>query len=200
MKLPLILASESPARLQLLRQIHIIPDLIIPANIDERELKNEQPRELAKRLAYQKAITVADNYKQAVVIGSDTVPVVGTRIMRKATNSLEVKESLIMLSQRRHRIYTGVCVIKKDNNGVKVSQKVVKSILKFKKLSPAEIDFYCLLGEGIGKAGGYTVSGYAESFVSFISGSFSNIIGLPLFETMNMLNSAGIKPYYNHSL
>jgi len=194
MKLPIILASASPARLELLKRITIIPDIIEPADIDETQRKGEHPRILAKRLAFEKAMFIASKYEQGVIIGADTVPVVGTKVMRKAATALDVKESLTMLSHRRHQLYTGVCVIKKDASGIKTSQKVVKSILKFKKLSPAEIDFYCQLGEGIGKAGGYTVSGYAESFLSFVSGSFSNIIGLPLFETMNMLNSAGVVP------
>ena len=111
--------------------------------------------------------------------------------MRKAATKDDIRKSLELLSNRRHRIYTGVCIIKKDNSEYKVLKRLVKSTLKFKKLSKKEIDYYCSLEEGIGKAGGYTISGYAESYISFISGSFSNIVGLPIFETMNMLNSLG---------
>lgn len=192
MKLPIILASESPARLKLLAQIGIIPDKILPANIDETELPKELPRKLAERLAFEKAISIANIVDSGIIIGADTVPVVGRRVMRKAQNADDIRESLKLLSNRRHQIYTAVCVIKKTPDGTKVSRNTVKSIIKFKKLTPGEIDFYCNLREGIGKAGGYTVAGYAECFISFISGSFSNIIGLPLYETTNMLGSMGM--------
>ena len=191
MKIPLILASASPARLALLKQIGIIPDKVLPADIDETELPKELPRRLAERLAYEKATAVANISSEAIIIGADTVPVVGRSIMRKAVTKDDIRESLELLSNRRHRIYTGVCIIKKDNSEYRVLKRVVKSTLKFKKLSKKEIDYYCALEEGIGKAGGYTISGYAESYVSFLSGSFSNIVGLPIFETTNMLNSLG---------
>ena len=191
MRLPLILASASPARLALLKQIGIIPDQVLPADIDETEFPKESPRKLAERLAYEKATAIANTSSKGIIIGSDTVPVVGRSIMRKAATKEDIKKSLELLSNRRHRIYTGICIIKKDNSEYRILKRVVKSTLKFKKLSKNEIDYYCMLEEGIGKAGGYTISGYAESYISFLSGSFSNIVGLPLFETMNMLNSLG---------
>jgi septum formation protein len=191
MKLPIILASESPARLKLLAQIGITPDKVLPANIDETEHPRELPRMLADRLAFEKANSIANIIESGIIIGADTVPVVGRRIMRKAQNADDVRACLTLLSNRRHQVYTAVCVIKKTSDGIKVSRNTVKSIIKFKKLTPQEIEFYCNLGEGIGKAGGYTVAGYAECFISFISGSFSNIIGLPLYETSNMLGSMG---------
>lgn len=191
MSIPLILASESPARLKLLSQIDIKPDFIIPANIDEIEKLGEKAKDMALRLSHSKALAVSNKIEQGIIIGADTVPVAGRRIMRKARNKDDVKESLQLLSGRRHQVYTGVCVIRKDGANLKILNRVVKSILKFKLISPREIEYYSNLDEGIGKAGGYTLTGYAESFVSFISGSFSNIIGLPLFETMNMLNSVG---------
>ena len=195
MKLPIILASASPARLSLLRQVGIEPDQVLPADIDETEYRSELPKNLALRLSIEKATAIANDIDRGIILGSDTVPVVGRTIMRKAASADEVRESLIMLSQRRHRIYTGVCIIKKEDGQIRQLQRVVKSIIKFKKLSKEEIDYYCVSGEGIGKAGGYTLSGYAESFVSFLSGSFSNVIGLPLFETVNMLNSFGVRVY-----
>lgn len=195
MKLPIILASASPARLSLLRQVGIEPDQVLPADIDETEYRSELPKNLALRLSIEKATASANDIDRGIILGSDTVPVVGRTIMRKAASADEVRESLIMLSQRRHRIYTGVCIIKKEDGQIRQLQRVVKSIIKFKKLSKEEIDYYCVSGEGIGKAGGYTLSGYAESFVSFLSGSFSNVIGLPLFETVNMLNSFGVRVY-----
>lgn len=191
MQLPIILASASPARLQLLKQVGIIPNKVIPSDIDETEFPKETPMNLAKRLAYEKATKIAENIDNSIIIGADTVPVVGRSIMRKAKNADDVRESLELLSNRRHRIYTGVCIIKKTDSEYKCLKRVVKSTLKFKKLSKSEIDYFCDLGEGTGKAGGYTVSGHAESYISFLSGSFSNIVGLPLFETMNMLASLG---------
>ncbi|MEM6338914.1 MAG: nucleoside triphosphate pyrophosphatase [Pseudomonadota bacterium] len=196
MKLPIILASASPARLKLLKQIGITPDQVIPSDIDETELPKESPRKLAERLAFEKATAIANTVDKGIIIGADTVPAVGRSIMRKATTQDDIRKSMELLSNRRHRIYTGVCVIKKDEAEYRTLNRVVKSILKFKKLSKAEIEYYCTLEEGIGNAGGYTVQGYAESYISFLSGSFSNIVGLPLFETMNMLNSVGF--YVHH--
>jgi septum formation protein len=196
MNLPIILASASPARLSLMRQVGIEPDYVISSDIDETELPNENVKQMAERLSYLKAMAVSEKFESAIIIGADTIPVVGRRIMRKAKNNDDVRESLRLLSQRRHQIYTGVCIIKKDGDNIRKLHKVVKSIVKFKKLSEKEIDYYCQISEGIGKAGGYTLTGHAESFVSFLSGSFSNIIGLPLFETLNMLNSFNIVPPY----
>lgn len=191
MNLPIILASASPARLKLLKQIGITPDQVIPSDIEETKLPKETPANLAKRLAYEKAMAIAETIDNGIIIGADTVPVVGRSIMRKAANADEVRASLESLSNRRHRVYTGVCTIKKHGAEYKCIKRVVKSTLKFKKLSKAEIDYFCDLGEGVGKAGGYTISGHAESYISFLSGSFSNIVGLPLFETANMLHSLG---------
>lgn len=193
----IILASASPARLALLAQINITPNQIVPADIDETELPGENPTKLAERLSIQKANEVAKNFDQAIIIGADTVPVARRKAMRKAQNQEDIRNSMEILSGRRHCVYTGVCIIKKHNGNFKQINRVVKSIVKFKRLSKQEIDYYCSIEEGIGKAGGYTLTGYAESFVSFLSGSFSNIIGLPLFETSNMLNSLGYNQYKN---
>ena len=193
MNLPLILASASPARLQLLHQIGIKPDFIIPSDIDESERAGELPRQLAHRLSFEKAAFVAATIEQGIIIGADTIPLVGRRIMRKAVTSEDVRLSLKLLSQRRHSVYTGVCVIKKTSTETIKLIKVVKSIVKFKHLSDTEIEYFCSTNQGIGNAGGYTLTGYAESFVSYLSGSFSNIIGLPLCETINMLKSVGVK-------
>ncbi|CAM9482404.1 unnamed protein product [Choristocarpus tenellus] len=196
MNLPIILASASPARLRLLKQIGITPDQVIPSDIDKTKSPKESPRRFAERLAFEKATTIANTIEKGIIIGADTVPVVGRSIMRKTANRDDIRKSLELISNRRHKIYTGVSVIKKYGSEYRTLKRVVKSTLKFKKLSKAEIDYYCTLEEGIEKAGGYTASGYAESYISFLSGSFSNIIGLPLFETMNMLNSVGF--YVRH--
>ena len=191
--LPIILASASPARLQLLRQIGITPDFVIPSDIDEAEQAGELPRQLANRLSFEKAAFIAATVDQGIIIGADTIPTVGRRIMRKAMTAEDVRLSLQLLSQRRHSVYTGVCVIKKTSTETVKLIKVVKSIVKFRHLSTSEIEYFCSTNQGIDKAGGYTLTGYAESFVSYLSGSFSNIIGLPLCETINMLKSVGVK-------
>jgi septum formation protein len=195
MNLPIILASASPARLQLLSQVGIKPDFVIPADIDESEKARELPKHLAQRLSFEKASFIAATVEEAIIIGADTIPVVGRRIMRKAANADDVRTSLKLLSHRRHSVYTGVCIIKKTSTEMKVLTKVVKSIVKFKQLSDAEIEYFCSTDQGINKAGGYTLTGYAESFVTYLSGSFSNIIGLPLCETVNMLRSIGVCPF-----
>lgn len=198
-KLPIILASQSAGRLQLLKQIGIIPDQIIPADIDEKENPKESAKNLALRLAVEKATAVAEQFDNAIIIGGDTVPVIGRAIMRKAKNAADIDSSIRKISGRRHRVYSAVCVIKKQNGIAHVSSKVVATILKFKRIPEAEIKLYAALEEGIGKAGGYTLHGYAESFVSYISGSFSNVIGMPLHETVNLLNSAGVYPLKSFS-
>ncbi|MCC8418515.1 MAG: Maf family nucleotide pyrophosphatase [Rickettsia endosymbiont of Glossina mortisans submortisans] len=190
--LPIILASSSPARIELLNRIKIIPSQIIPADIDETPNLRELPAPLAIRLAYEKAIKVASQIEESA---ADTVAAVGKRILPKATTYEEVKNCIKMLSGRRHRVYTGLCIIKKENDQLTVRQKIVQTIVKFKKLSDEEINFYCSLDEGIDKAGGCKISGYAEAFISFISGSYSNVMGLPLFETVTALTSLGFKVY-----
>lgn len=195
--LSIILASQSPTRLELIKNICIIPDQIIPAHIDESEQKGELPGKVAFRLAYQKAIAVVDKIENSkndiLIIAADSVVAKGRRTLPKASTKEEVRYCLEMLSQRRHKVYTGICIIKRSNNEQQIRKKLVQTIVKFKKLSSKEIDFYCDIGEGIDKAGGYSILGYAESFVEFISGSFSNVRGLPLFETKNMLDSLGYK-------
>ncbi|MFP3120921.1 septum formation inhibitor Maf [Rickettsia sp. R2] len=192
--LPIILASSSPARIELLNRIKIIPSQIIPTDIDETPNLRELPAPLAMRLAYEKAIKIASQIEEsAIIIAADTVAAVGRRILPKATTYEEVKNCIKMLSGRRHRVYTGLCIIKKENDQLTVRKKIVQTIVKFKKLSEEEINFYCSLDEGIDKAGGCKISGYAEAFISFISGSYSNVMGLPLFETVNALTSLGFR-------
>jgi septum formation protein len=187
--IPIILASSSPARLELLKRIKIFPDQILPPNIDETEKKHEAPRIVASRLAYEKASIITNAVEEGIIIGADTVAVAGRKILPKASSASEIKHCLQQLSGRRHRIYTGLCIIKKIKNNIQVRKRLVLSIVKFKRLTDKEIEFYSTLEDGINKAGGYTIQGYAESFISFISGSYSNVIGLPLYETKNMINS-----------
>jgi len=192
MSLPIILASQSPARLELLKRLHIVPDQVLPAHIDETEYLRELPCHLAARLAHAKAMKITKQIEDsAIIIGADTVVARGRLILPKANNEEEVRYCLGLLSGRRHRVYTGLCIVKKFEDQLIVRQKIVETIVKFKRLTPQEIDFYCSLKEGLNKAGGCGIAGYAEAFVLFISGSYSNVMGLPLYETRNMLNSLG---------
>ncbi len=198
---PIILASQSPARLELLKRINILPDAVMPANIDESEHRKELPAGVASRLANQKAIAIADKIESGIIIAADTVVAKGRRILPKALNAADVRYCLEMLSGCRHRLYTGVCVIKKSADGELIIRKrLVQTVLRFKRLTKQEIDLYCNLGEGINCAGGYAIGGYAEAFLEFISGSHSNVIGLPLMETLNMLNSLGVRGNLNLQL
>lgn len=192
--LPIILASASPARLELLKRIKIIPDQIMPADIDETEHKKELPTHLAQRLAYEKATLIANSVNEGVIIGADTVSTAGRKILPKALNKEDIKYCLEQMSGRRHRVYTAVYIIKKTATNMSMRERLVLSTVKFKRLTDKEIEFYCSLDEGLNKSGGYTISGFAECFVSYISGSYSNVRGLPLFETVNMLNSLGVYP------
>ncbi len=181
MKLPIILASSSPSRLKLLKQIHIIPDEIIPADIDEAEHKGESARQLAYRLAFEKSNHIASKIPSGIIIGADTVPVCSRKILRKAQTREDIIELINLLEGRRHQLYSGVCIIKKvDNKIVNTKRFVTKTIIKFRPLKLKEIEYYAGLGEGIGKAGGYDLNGYGDCFVSFMSGSYSNVIGMPL--------------------
>lgn len=189
-KLPVILASSSTARLELLSQLNITP-IVLPADIDETELPKELPNHAAIRLAIAKASKIAQKHT-GYIIGADTMAAVGRRIMPKALSPEMVSDCLKLYSGRRHRLYTGIHIIKKDNKGNTESRsRVVQTIVQFKNLTDNEIQFYANCGEGIGKAGGYAIQGKIQRFISFISGSVSNVVGLPIFETRNMLLSLG---------
>ena len=189
MSLPLILASASPNRVDLLSRIGIVPDQIIPADIDETELPRELPHQVAKRLAAAKATKVASLVYEGYIIGADTVAAVGRRILPKALDDAMVRECMKMLSGRRHRLYTGVTVIKKSDGVFLERHKIVQTVLKFKRMTDSEIEAYVKSGEGINKAGGYAIQGLVQAYIEYIGGSFSNVVGLPLCELNNMLNS-----------
>ena len=192
MKYPLILASSSPARLALLTHIGVTPDFIIPANIDETELKGEIARQTVIRLAEMKASKVASEIHDGIILSADTIVSVGRTQLPKATNDDLVAYCLNKLSGKRHTVFTGLCILKKINNLVIDSSiKLVSSKVKFKRFNSKELARYIESGEGINKAGGYSIGGYAESFIEFLSGSHSNVIGLPLYETRLMLEGLG---------
>lgn len=182
----LVLASESPRRKALLAQAGIVPDDVRPASIDETPLKGESPREHAQRLALAKARAVAEGGE--IVLAADTVVGCGRRILPKAGTDDEVADCLKLLSGRRHQVITAIAVV--DSKGHVRSRTVVTRV-SFKPLTLTDIQSYVKSGEGRGKAGGYAIQGRAESFVRQINGSYSNVVGLPLFETMALLKACG---------
>ncbi len=184
----LVLASTSPRRRELLARIGLVPARIAAPEIDETPLKAELPRDYVARLAKGKALAV-ERAPDEVVLAGDTTVAVGRRILEKPTDEADLRRMLALLSGRRHHVYSGICVVGTDS---KARVRVVDTIVAFKALSAAEIDRYVESGEGMGKAGGYAIQGRAETFVRFLSGSHSNVVGLPLFETRALLTSAGI--------
>ena len=186
----LVLASASPRRLELLRQIGIEPDRIDPADIDEQPLPKETPRLLALRLAGAKADVAAARAPGAFVLAADTVVAVGRRVLGKAETPDEVRAWLALLSGRGHRVMTGVAVIAPDGRR---AARLSEARVKFKRLSAAEIDAYVAGGEWRGKAGGYAVQGHAGGFVISLHGSYSAVVGLPLYETGVLLQGLGYR-------
>lgn len=185
----LILASSSKQRIMLLNRIGYIPDIIHPSNINEDALKKEKPRELAYRLAYEKAKVVHEKFPDDFILAADTVCATGRFILPKALTQEDAELCMKKLSGKRHKIYTGVCGIYKDKHIIKVAI----SIVKFKLLSKKEINFFIKSNEWIEKAGGYALQGVASRFIQWISGSDSTIIGLPCYETTCILESLGYK-------
>jgi nucleoside triphosphate pyrophosphatase len=182
----LVLASASPRRLALLAQIGITPERVVSPDIDETPLRDELPRGHAQRLARAKAAAVAD--PAAYVLAADTVVAAGRRILPKAETEQQARTCLTLLSGRRHRVITAV--ILHAPNGRR-SERLVQSVVGFARLGERQIDAYVATGEWQGKAGGYAIQGRAASFLRFLSGSYSNVVGLPLFETAQLLRGAG---------
>ena len=190
----LVLASASPRRVALLEQAGLRPDRLAPTDVDESVLRNEAPRKLALRLciakaeAAQKMPSIAEMRGDVYILAADTVVGIGRRILPKAQEPEEARACLEMLSGRAHKVITGICLIGPE--GRKYS-KYVESRVRFKRLTRTEINAYLASGEWRGKAGGYAIQGRAEVFVRQISGSFSNVVGLPLHETFGLLAGAG---------
>ena len=184
-----ILASASPRRIDLLAQIGVVADEVVPADIDETPLERELPRSHALRLACEKAAKVASAHQNCVILAADTVVGVGRRILPKTEREDEARQCLSLLSGRAHRVFTGVCVIGIDG---KLRRRVSETRLKMKRLSAAEQQLYIESGEWRGKAGGYSIQGLAGSFISSINGSYTGVVGLPVYETRNLLLSAGV--------
>lgn len=186
----LVLASASPRRLDLLRQIGLVPDAIEAADLDETPQAGETPRLLALRLAQAKALHVAQRAADAHVLAADTVVAVGRRILPKADDDAEVRACLKLLSGRAHKVLTGVAVAAPDG---RVAARLVESRVRFKRLSDAEVEAYVASGEGVGKAGGYAIQGRAGALVISLHGSYSGVVGLPLYETANLLAGLGVR-------
>ncbi len=187
----LVLASASPRRLDLLQQVGIVPDVVAPADLDETPGATELPRVYAERLAGEKALAVAASHEEAFVLAADTVVACGRRILPKAETREEARTCLNLLSGRAHRVYTGISLVKGDTQ----ITKSVMTRVQVARLSDAELDAYLASGEWQGKAGGYAIQGYAAAFIRGLNGSYSNVVGLPLHETVNLLKGSGFPLY-----
>ncbi len=190
----LVLASASPRRMALLEQVGLAPDMLCPTDVDETPERNERPRKLALRLAQAKAEaasvqpSVARLQGNVFILGADTVVALGRRLLPKAEEPETARACLQLLSGRSHRVYTAICLIAP---GGRKMTRVVETRLRFKRFSRTDIESYLASEEWRGKAGGYAIQGRAEAFVRQLTGSFSNVVGLPLHETVSLLQGAG---------
>ena len=195
----LVLASGSPRRLELLQQIGLEPDFFFPVQADESPKKGEAPRSLAKRLAKEKAelalesINLSDDMRGSYVLAADTVVGLGRRILPKAELLDEAALCLQLLSGRNHRVYTGVTLATPKGA---LRHRLVETRLRFKRLSRVEMEAYLASGEWRGKAGGYAIQGIASAFAVKLVGSYTNVVGLPLYETMSLLTGEGFPVHY----
>ncbi len=185
---PLVLASASPRRLDLLRQVGIEPDRVSPADIDETILRDETPRQAALRLAIGKARAAGEG--GAFVIGADTVVALGRRIFGKPADEADARRMIGLLSGRAHRVLTGVAVRAPDG---RIASRLSETRLQWKRLTAAEIDAFLASGEWRGVAGGYRIQGRAAAFVLELQGSYSGVVGLPLYETLALLEGLGCR-------
>jgi septum formation protein len=199
-RVKLVLASASPRRVALLEQANLPPDILCPADIDETPKKRETARALALRLAKEKAETAAHTQQvtelgsNTFVLAADTVVAVGRRILPKPDTLEEAAACLRILSGRSHKVYTGLCLVAPKNN---VRSRLVETKVRFKRLSRDDMETYLMSDEWRGKAGAYAIQGRADVFVRMINGSYSNVVGLPLYETVSMLNGAGYPVYFS---
>lgn len=185
----LVLASASPRRVELLRQVGVVPAAIDPAELDETPGRGETPRVYALRMARAKAQAVAQRHPGRYVLSADTVVAAGRRILDKPADAMEARQRLEMLSGRRHRVFGGVCLVAPDG---RAAERLVQTIVRFKRLHRGEIAGYVDGGEWQGKAGGYAIQGAAAAFVPWINGSYTNVVGLPVTETLALLDGVGL--------
>jgi septum formation protein len=194
-----VLASGSPRRLALVNQAGIEPDVLLPADVDEVPLKGELPRACANRLARAKAVAALANVRKdeelkgAYILAADTVVAVGRRILPKADLLDEAAQCLRLLSGRNHRVYTAICLVTPKEG---FRHRLVETRVRFKRLSQQDIEAYLASGEWRGKAGGYAVQGLAGTFVVKLVGSYTNVVGLPLYETVTLLEGEGYSVHF----
>ena len=188
---PFVLASASPRRLELLRQVGMAPDCIDPPDIDETPRRGELPPAYVMRLAEEKARTVMPRHPGAFILGADTVVACGRRILPKTEDEASARSCLELLSGRRHRVHGAITLVIPDGG---LTSRRVDSLVAFKRLSEIEIRAYLCSGEWRGKAGGYAIQGRAAALIRWVSGSYSNVVGLPLFETVQLLAGRGYRP------
>jgi septum formation protein len=195
----LVLASGSPRRLALLNQAGIEPDALQPTEVDEIPVKGELPRALANRLAREKAqaalasVRIDENLRGSYIIAADTVVAVGRRVMPKAEMLDEAAACLRLLSGRNHRVYTGICLVTPKEA---FRQRLIETRVRFKRLSNEDLEAYLASGEWRGKAGGYAIQGLAGTFVVKMVGSYTSVVGLPLYETMSLLAGEGYPVHF----
>lgn len=186
----LVLASASPRRLELLRQIGLAPDRVAPADLDETTLRDETPRLAALRLARAKAEAARPGAAGAFVLAADTIVAVGRRMLPKTEGEAEARKCLALLSGRAHRVLTAVAAVAPDG---RVAARLSETRVHFKRLTQAETDAYLAGGEWRGKAGGYAIQGVAGGFVMALQGSYTGVVGLPLYETRCVLEGLGFR-------
>ena len=184
----LILASASPRRLELLKQINVTPDNVLSPDIDETPLKDETPKALAVRLAQEKAKEIYKDNKDSFVLAADTTVACGRQLVDKAESLEQASAYIHKLSGRRHHVYGGICLITPEG---KVIKRACETLVQLKPLTACEIKMYLDSGEWDGKAGGYAIQGMAGAFVKYMAGSYSNVVGLSLYDTMKILGSGG---------
>jgi septum formation protein len=195
----LVLASGSPRRLSLLNQAGIEPDALQPVEIDEVPVKGELPRALANRLAKEKAqaalssVKIDEDLRGSYILAADTVVAVGRRVLPKAEMLDEAAQCLRLLSGRNHRVYTGICVVTPKEA---FRSRLIETRVRFKRLSTQDLEAYLASGEWRGKAGGYAIQGLAGTFVVKLVGSYTNVVGLPLYETMSLLGGEGYPVHF----
>ncbi len=185
---PLVLASASPRRLELLRQVGIEPDRVDPADIDETPGRDETPRRLALRLAQEKTAVVAARNPDAFVLGADTLVAVGHRVLNKPESEAEARTMLALLSGRAHKVLTGMVVRAPDGRS---AERIVETRVRFKRLSVQEAEAFIASGDWRDAAGGYKIHQRAGAFVTEIQGSYTSVVGLPLYEAVSLLTGLG---------
>ncbi|RDD62613.1 Maf family protein [Ferruginivarius sediminum] len=187
----LVLASASPRRRDLLRQVGVEPDAVDPADVDETPRKQELPASYARRLARAKARAVAPRHPGCFILAADTVVAAGRRTLPKPPDAETARQCLELLSGGRHRVYGGVCILAPDG---RMAERVVVTQVKMKRLHADEIQRYLDSGDWHDKAGGYAIQGRAAAFIPWINGSYANVVGLPVVETLNLLEGLGYDP------